>query len=457
VPSPQPRPLPPFRLLKAVRSNALECWTEAHFKEPLVFGGFPFARVAVVSDPTAIRRILVEDHSAYRKSTLERRVLSARLADGLIAVDGEQWQRQRRMFAPMFTRKMVMGFAQPMAAAVADVVRRWERGGDGSIVDVKSGMGRLAMDGLLRCIFSDGIGDRETICAETVRYFAVGGSIDPFDIIGLPDFVPRLTRLGSRTMLRNFDQAFRAAVDERRRSLAKQPDAPRDMLGAMLLAKDAETGQALSAEEVKGNVLTFIFAGQESTSTALTWTIYLLSQSPEWRDRIVEEVQALSQPDAGELAADRLVNTRAVVQEALRLYPPIMGITRTATRDTELAGRPIRRGTMLIISPYVLHRHRLLWQDPDVFDPARFLDPAVGQIEKYAYLPFGVGPRMCVGAAFALQEAALAVATLLKHFQLELAPGQIVWPVQRFTITPRDGLRMVVRRRRTPSLANVAA
>jgi cytochrome P450 len=224
------------------------------------------------------------------------------------------------------------------------------------------------------------------------------------------------------------------------------------MLGAMLLAKDAETGQSLSEDEVKGNVLTLIFAGQESTSTALTWTIYLLSQSPEWRNRIVEEAQALSERDEGELAVDQLVNTRAVVQEALRLYPPIMGITRTATRDTELAGRAIGRGTMLIISPYVLHRHRLLWQDPNVFDPARFLDPAVRQIEKYAYLPFGVGPRMCVGAGFALQEATLAVATLMKHFELELAPDQIVWPVQRFTITPREGLRMVVTRRRAPSV-----
>jgi cytochrome P450 len=174
--------------------------------------------------------------------------------------------------------------------------------------------------------------------------------------------------------------------------LAIEPNAPRDMLGAMLTAKDPQTGQQMTEAEVKDNVMTFIFGGQETTSSALTWAIYLLSQSPQWRERVAEEADDVigsPVPDA----LDALVQTRAVVQEGLRLYPPIIGITRTALRRTELAGRIIDRGTMMVISPYVVHRHRLHWNDPEIFDPSRFLPGRSKTIERYTFLPFGVGPR----------------------------------------------------------------
>jgi cytochrome P450 len=228
----------------------------------------------------------------------------------------------------------------------------------------------------------------------------------------------------------------------------------------------------MAEAEVKANVLTFFLAGQETTSTALTWALYLLSQSPEWSERVAAEAQRELQgagfPPEG--IADRLVETRAVLDEAMRLYPPIVGITRTASRSTQLAGQGIARNTLIVISPYVLHRHRLLWEDPDLFDPARFLDRPLGsrtsgpgpgrgredpglgataaggrensaaQIDRYAYLPFGIGPRMCIGAGFALQEATLVLATIMGNFNIALAPGQTVWPQQRLTLRPRDPL-----------------
>jgi cytochrome P450 len=446
APTPQARPLGPWALLKTLRANPLECWTKAHFEEPIVLGGFPFARVAVVSDPTAIRQILVEDQSAYRKSAIERRVLASRMPTGLVTVDGEHWQRLRRLLAPMFGRKMTVGFAPAMARVAAALVERWQSRPDGSIMEIKAEMSRVALEALVGCIFSDGLGDPEAICAATTRYYATSSGIDPFDVIGLPDFVPRLTRLGVRRAARAFDEALNAAIAERRRGLAADPNAPRDMLGVMLAAKDPQTGEQMSEMEVKDNVMTFIFGGQETTSSTLTWAIYLLSQSSEWCERLVEEADNVID-GSGPQALDALVQTRAVIEETLRLYPPIVGITRTATRRTELAGHPIPRGTMLIISPYVLHRHRRLWRDPDLFDPARFLPGASKAVERYAYLPFGVGPRVCIGAAFALQEATLVLATIMRHFALDLVPGQSVWPVINFTVRPRDGLRMAVTRR----------
>ena len=441
APTPQPRPLGPLALLKALRTNPLECWTRAHFEQPIVLGGFPFARVAVVSDPAAIRQVLVEDQSAYCKSAIERRVLAARMPNGLVTVDGEHWHRLRRLLAPMFGRKMTAGFAPAMTRVAAALVQRLQSRPDGSVWEIKTEMSRVALDALIGCIFSDGLGDPEAIRAAATLYFATSGGIDPFDVIGLPDFVPRLTRLGVRHAAKAFDEALSAAIAERRRSLAADPDAPRDMLGAMLAAKDPQTGAQMTEAEVKDNVVTFIFGGQETTSTTLTWAIYLLSQSPEWCERLTEEAENTAD---GSGQDDALVQTRAVVEEALRLYPPIIGITRTAMRRTELAGHKIERGTMVVISPYVLHRHRLLWRDPDLFDPSRFLPGAARAIERYAYLPFGVGPRVCIGAAFALQEAILVLATLMRHFALDLAPGQSVWPVINFTLRPRDGLRMTV-------------
>ncbi len=454
APTPPSRPLGPLALLKALRTNPLECWTQAHFEERIVLGGFPFARYAVVSDPAAIRQVLIEDHRFYRKSAIERRVLASRMPNGLVTVDGEQWQRQRRMLSPLFGRKMTAGFASAMGRVAAALVARWRSRPDGSVVEIKAEMSRVALEALVSCIFSEGLGDTEAVVAATTRYYETCGGLDPFDLIGLPYFVPRLTRLGVRSVLRAYNEALDSAIFERRRKLAADPRAPRDMLGAMLAAVNPQTGEHLTEAEVKDNVMTFIFGGQETTSSAMTWAIYLLSQSPEWRERVTEEANKVID-GSPETAADALVQTRAVIEEALRLYPPIIGITRTATRRTELAGRTIERGKMIVVSPYVLHRHRLLWRDPDIFDPTRFLAGQANMIQRYAYLPFGVGPRVCIGAALAVQEATLVVATLMKHFDLDLVPGQSVWPVIDFTMKPRDGLKMTAKCRR--SRANLLA
>ena len=291
APTPQARPLGPLALLKTLRTNPLECWTRAHFEQPIVLGGFPFARVALISDPAAIRQVLIEDQSAYRKSAIERRVMAAHMPNGLVTVDGEHWHRLRRLLAPMFGRKMTAGFAPAMTRVAAALVERLQSRPDGSVWEIKTEMSRVALDALFGCIFSDGLGDPEAIRAATTRYFATSSGIDPFDVIGLPDFVPRLTRLGVRSTAKAFNDALTAAIAERRRSLAADPDAPRDMLGAMLAAKDPQTGAQMTEAEVKDNVITFIFGGQETTSTTLTWAIYLLSQSPEWRERLTEEAE----------------------------------------------------------------------------------------------------------------------------------------------------------------------
>src|SRR5262249_51948285 len=198
--------------------------------------------------------------------------------------------------------------------------------------------------------------------------------------------------------------------------------------------------------EVRANVLTFIAAGHETTALALSWSLYLLSQSPQWCARISREAQRERGCPVSEIA-ERLVETRAVIEESLRLYPPIAALTRVALGADVIAGQSIRRGTMIVVAPYVLHRHRRLWARPDHFDPARFLGAERDKVDRFAFLPFSAGPRSCIGLAFAMQEATLVLATLLQNFTSELAPGHRVWPLLKVTVRPEGGMPMVIRRR----------
>jgi cytochrome P450 len=412
----------------------------------VVSGGLPFARVVVVSEPSAIRRVLLENADNYEKDWMQKRVLSAGLADGLLSVEGRRWRIQRRALAPLFARRSVNSFAPDMMAAAEGMIARL-RGQCGETVDVMAEVTRLALSVLERTIFSDGIGaDPEDVRIAMQRYFEVASRVDPFDILNLPDFVPRPTRLPVRASLRFFEQTIDALIAARRKRRADNPEAlPRDLLALLLDARDPETGEGLTEAEVRANVLTFIAAGHETTANCLTWSLYLLSQAPEWRTRVRAEAERELQNGDAATLADRLPVIRAVIDEANRLYPPISAISRVALGPDTLAGEEIRAGTIVVIAPYVLHRHRALWTCPDQFDPGRFLPGERETIDRFAYIPFGMGPRLCIGSPFALQEASIALALMATNFEWELAPGHVVRPVQKMTLRPDGGMPMILR------------
>ncbi|HVV60660.1 MAG TPA: cytochrome P450 [Pseudolabrys sp.] len=447
APEPRARPLGPFALLRVLASNPLEAWTKAHFERPVVTGGLSAGRVVVVSEPSAIRHVLMENAHNYQKDWLQLRVLSAGLSNGLLTAEGHQWRMQRRALAPLFSRRTVLGFTTAMIDSAQEFVQRL-RAREGQAVDISDESTRLTLDVLRRTIFSDGFGgDPEEIHAAMKVYFETIGKLDPLDVLGLPAAIPRPSRWKVRPMLRFFEAAVDAIIAHRRQRLAEgSADIPRDILSLLLEAQDPETGSGLGEREVRANILTFIAAGQETTANCITWTLYLLSQSPEWRRRIQEEAEREIDGELDGLS-ERLVETRAVIEETNRLYPPITAISRAALGPDELAGHPIRKRTMVVVAPYVLHRHRALWSRPDEFDPNRFLNGARRSIDRFAYLPFGVGPRTCIGATFAMQEAAIVVATVMRHFDLELMPGHKVWPVQKVTLRPKGGLPLIVRSR----------
>ncbi len=444
APIPARRSLGTIGLIRALWNNPLEAWTEAHFQEPVVTAALGLGRVAVVSSPDAIRRVLVENRTNYRKDTFQRRVMSA-LGNGLLSAEGDEWHVQRRTLAPIFTRKAVLEFSPSMAEAACQTVEQW-RARDGGTVDVAADVTRLTLDVLERTIFSDGLGrDTEDVRAAMRVYFDSIGRIDPLDVLGVPDFVPRLGQFGARRALRLFRRAVDTIIATRRRRLAQELDLPRDILSLLIEAKDPETGRRLSEESIRSNIITLIVAGHETTASAVIWSLVLLAAAPQWRERVAAEIDRIGDGNGIEELPDQLIETRAVLEEALRLYPPLPAISRVALAADVLSGIPIRKGSLIVIAPYVVHRHRRLWEDPDVFDPTRFLPGRREAIDPFAFLPFGRGPRGCIGITFAMQEATLILRTIIKNVELELLPDRSVWPVHRISLQPAHGLCMSVR------------
>jgi cytochrome P450 len=446
APIPKPAPLGTLELLRTLKRNPLECWTKEHFEKEIVPVDLPFGRAVVVNQPDAIRRVLIENQSNYQKDTLQRRVLSAGLGEGLLSVEGERWRGQRRMLAPLFARRTVLEFSAAMIAAAQALTTRWSDV-SGSAIDVAAEMTRITLDVLQRTIFSDGLSrNPEEFRLAMGIYFNAIGRIGLLDLLGAPHFIPRVSQLKVRATLKFFESAIDEIIAMRLRNPSPQRQA-KDILSLLLNPRDPQTTEGLSEREVRANILTFIAAGHETTANALTWSFFLLSQAPDWRALVEAEAHSEMENGAQTTLFDRLVFTRAVIEEAIRLYPPIAAISRVATRADILCGEAVRPGTIVVIAPYVLHRHRLLWERPDAFDPSRFHRDNRDKIDRFAYLPFGAGPRTCIGSSFALQEAALVLATIVRAFRFELEPGYPVWPVLRVTLRPQHGIRMVVTRK----------
>jgi cytochrome P450 len=268
------------------------------------------------------------------------------------------------------------------------------------------------------------------------------------DFLGLPAWLAGMGRL---TVADQALSEFDAEIDRLIKARSTYAENGRkDLLSRLIAARDGETGVGMSAQEVRDQVITIFMAGHETTATAMTWTWYLLSQHRAEEAKLHAELQAVlggRTPDSEDLA--RLTYTRMVIEESMRLYPPVHTIAREALADDTLAGRAVPKGSAILIAPWVLHRHRQLWQDPGRFDPERFAPEQAAARPRFAYLPFGGGRRICIGAAFAMAEATLLLATIGQRCRLRLMPGYPVEPQGLITLRARHGMKMVISQRGT--------
>ncbi|HME84366.1 MAG TPA: cytochrome P450 [Roseiarcus sp.] len=446
------RPRGSLSMILTLRRNPLEIWGKADFERPLAIGRSILGLRAAAHDPAAVRRVFLDNAPNYRKDELQLRILSPGLGSGLLTAEGESWRLQRRSLAPLFSPRQVAEFAPAMQRVAEATVERLGHRRNGAVTDVGELTSRMALEVLEQTLFSQGLGREPSEFQRAVTsYFDSFGRLDPLDLIGAPAFLPRLGRRRGRPALEFFNEAVDAIVESRKAQLDLGGEALGDLLTLLLAAEDPETGVGMPDADIRANIVTFIMAGHETTANGLTWTLYLLSQSPEWRERAEVEADEAFDP-LHPASLERCEVLRAVFEEALRLYPPAATLTRQAIADDEILGVRIPAGTVVAISPYVLHRRRGLWDNPDAFDPSRFLGERREHIDRFAYIPFGAGPRVCIGMAFAIQEAIIILANLLRSFRFELVEGHPVMPRQRVTLRPRAGMKMHAKKRRSSKI-----
>lgn len=429
-------PLGILQSLTAARRNLLSIIPEIATRQPIV-SGRTGKRWHMVMDPDAIRHILLERLEDYPKSDVTKNLLRPAIGESLFVAEGAHWRWQRRAAAPAFAHRNVMNLAPIMTAAAERSAERVAAAGPRA-VDMFDEMVRATFDVISDVTFSEGRGfDRDALHKAIDAYVAEAGRISLFDILGLPDWMPRPGRMVAGASMQQMKAAADQAIDTRRQT-ARAKALP-DLLDLLMAGEDPETQRRMDTAELRDNLLTFIVAGHETTALTLAWALYLCAFDPEVQDRARAEAQrVLGDRAATGADVEALPLTRQIVEEALRLYPPAGIISRTAQAADRLCGHEIRPGDTVMIPIYALHRNHLLWQDPDAFRPARFADRKA--IARYAYLPFGDGPRICIGASFALQEAVIILSTLLARFRFRPVRGRDPAPVMILTLRPEGGV-----------------
>jgi cytochrome P450 len=396
----------------------------------------------LVSHPAGVEHVLQRNQQNYPKGELFNKPLSLLVGQGLLTSEGEFWRRQRRLAQPAFHRQRIHAFGQTMTAATERMLERWrayER--DGRDFDLAAETTRLTLQiaGLTLCgvdlsAEASRVGSALRVAFEHLNY----RMIYPW---ALPEVIPTARNRRFLRARRLLDEVVYDIIRERRRQNADTGD----LLSMLLLARDEETGEGMSDEQLRDEVMTILIAGHETGAAALAWAWVLLARHADVEERLRGELARVlggRTPTVADLPA--LPYTKMVFDEVLRLYPPAWALLREAREEDEIGGYRIPARTPVTVIPYVTHRHPEFWDEPEKFDPARFTPERVAERPKFAYFPFGGGSRQCIGNSFALMEAQLVLATVAQHFRPRLAAGQSVEEDPTFTLRPRGGVRVTL-------------
>ncbi|MDQ8730039.1 cytochrome P450 [Bradyrhizobium sp. LHD-71] len=446
---PRPAFAPPrmstFARIAAMRRNAIDTWGERAYQEDIVKGSFLGRASFTINAPDAIKHVLIDNYENYGRTHVGIRVLRPILGeDGLLLAHGKAWKHQRRTLAPAFSPRAVSMLVPHMLAATDTMVAEL-KDKCGGPADLREAMQRLALDIAGRTMFSFSLDRHGARLRDFVNNYGENLAQPHFLDVLFPLNWPSPRDFARRAFRREWTQFLSVLIAERR-ALGASESAPRDLFDLMVAARDPETGDVFSDAQLADQVATMILAGHETTATALFWSLFLLSLDQVAQDNLAAEAQAEGANLPGELDISRLKFTRAVLDEALRLYPPAFLIARAALGPDTIAGEAVDKRDVIFIAPWLLHRHERLWTNPNAFMPERFL-PGAPPPDRFAYLPFGVGPRVCIGAQFALTEATLALAKIVASFSIELTSTRPVMPVGIVTTQPDHSPEFRIMRR----------
>lgn len=429
-------------------NNPLDALPPEVFSEPIVFTRQVGSLKVYLTDPGLIHETLVKNADRLCKGDQVRRMLGPALGQGLLTADGAHWKWQRQSVAAAFRHERLVGLQPAMIAAAEDAKVRWTQR-DGQVLDIGHEMMRTTFDIIVQTMMSGGHGiDVARVERSISNYLDPSGWTFAFGMIGAPEWLPFPGRSKARAAVSFLRSSLASVIEQRRR----EPIDREDLVSMLLTASDPETGRRMTDEEIIDNLMTFITAGHETTALGLAWTFHLLAKHPAEEAKVIAEINQVTGggPVLSEHVA-QLSYTRQVFSEAMRLYPPAPVITRTAVEPFDLNGHHIPVGTVFFVPIYAVHHRRELWPDPERFDPERFNQDNSRGRHRYAYMPFGAGPRVCIGNAFALMEAVAVLAVLLQSFRLSNRGDVSPQPVMKVTLRPRPALNMVPQRRQAAS------
>lgn len=393
-----------------------------------------------VSHPDGVEHVLQTNQQNYQKGKLFNKPVGLLTGNGLVTSEGDFWRRQRRLVQPAFHRQRVSSYASVVTSAAEDMLKKWETyAKSGEQFDVADEMTRLTLRIAGRALFDVDLGESSSEFSEALRVVLEHINFRMLHPFAPPEFIPtsRNRRFNKARLF--LDKVVYDIIAVRR----KQGTDAGDLLSMLLLVRDEESGEGMTDEQLRDEVITLLVGGHETGAAALAWTWYLLAKHPEEAMRLRAELEAVLKgrtPTFEDLY--RLPYTRMVFDEVLRLYPPAWGQIREAIDEDEVGGYRIPAKSIVVLSQYVTHRHPDFWVEPDRFMPERFSPERVSSRPRFAYFPFGGGARQCVGNNFALMEAQLVIATVAQRYIPRLAPGQVVDMDPTFTLRPLNGLRV---------------
>jgi len=433
VPPPPDQPLGFRAFLRALRTNALTIWPRDAYRQDSSIRHLLGRKTVLLNAPDAIHHVLVDNHANYRRSRASIRLLRPITGQGLLLSHGESWKLQRRTIAPALAPRVLPMLARHIVLATQNAIEGLAAETDRP-VDLLAALQNLALDVAGRSMFSLEMRQHGEAMRRLLREYAERHAQPHlFDML-LPPSVPTFHDLGRR----RFQAKWMRLIEDVLRSRLAEPEAetPRDLFDLLRAARDPETGAGFSRSELRDQVATMILAGHETSAVALFWALTLLAQVPEEQERVAQESDQVDLgPDTAFAALSHLPRARAVVNETLRLFPPAFTLVREAIGPDQVGEIALRRNDVVMIAPWVLHRHEALWDRPNTFDPSRFM-PNAPPPPRFAYLPFGAGPRICVGAQFALTEVVIILASICKRFHVSLIDDRPVLPVAIITTQP---------------------
>lgn len=429
---------PALSVIASLLRNPLQAMPPEVYREKLVLAKTGGRTSLYVCDPALIQEALTRQAGKLGKGELIRQVLGPAIGEGLLTADGAHWRWQRQAVASGFQHEKLLGFLPAMIAAAQATRERWQAAP--GPLDIGHEMMRTTFDIIVETMLSGSqaldVGKVEQAISD---YLEPTNFMFAYNLFGAPGWLPYPGRRKARASVAYLRENLGGLVAERRAG----SDRRGDLLDMLLDAADPETGRAMDDAEIVDNLLTFVTAGHETTALGLTWTLHLLAQHREHEEAVLAEIAAVT--GGGPLLPEHVAAlplTKAVFQEAMRLYPPAPVITRQVKAPFSLGGVSLKEGMVLYVPIQAVHRHEQLWERPDVFDPTRFLGEATRGRHRYAYLPFGAGPRICIGSAFATMEAVAILAVLLPALRLEPVSARAPEPTLKITLRPKQPLRM---------------